>query len=304
MTGMIIGFIAFIIVVVVFFYFLFRKGKWIKPEKPFPESYKVILKEKVNFYANLNQEDQSTFEYRIHEFLLNHRITGVECNVSIEDNLLVASSAIIPVFNFPQWRYSNLYEVFLYPDIFNDNHEVKGKDRTILGMVGTGYMEGKMILSKPALHHGFKNETDKKNTAIHEFVHLIDKMDGDIDGIPEMLLEKQYSIPWLDLIDRKINEIRKNKSDINPYGGTSKIEFFAVASEYFFERPKLLSKKHPELYQLLEEIFDHDMKGRSLVGLSKQKTSRNALCPCNSSKKFKNCCGKEHYQSSISKSVL
>jgi Mlc titration factor MtfA (ptsG expression regulator) len=131
-------------------------------------------------------------------------------------------------------------------------------------MVGTGYMDGKMILSKKALHHGFKNETDKKNTAIHEFVHLIDKMDGEIDGVPEVLLEKQYILPWLDLMDQKIKEINKGKSDINAYGGTSKIEFFTVASEYFFERPKLLSKKHPELYKLLEQIFKQDMINISL----------------------------------------
>jgi Mlc titration factor MtfA (ptsG expression regulator) len=61
------------------------------------------------------------------------------------------------------------------------------------------------------------------------------------------------------MIHQKIEEIYAKKSDINPYGGTNKAEFFAVISEYFFERPKLLKKKHPDLYQMLEEIFDQDM---------------------------------------------
>ena len=134
----------------------------------------------------------------------------------------------------------------------------------------------------------------KKNTAIHEFVHLIDKTDGSIDGIPELLLEKQYTIPWIDLINKKIDEIYKNKSDINPYGGTNKAEFFSVISEYFFERPKLLSKKHPELYNLLEQIFKQEMKSKSL-NLKKIRISRNTPCPCNSGKKFKKCCGSVHY---------
>ena len=125
----------------------------------------------------------------VSEFLATHKIIGVECDVSIEDNLLVAASAIIPIFNFPNWKYDNLFEVYIYPEHFNENLEIKGKGQIILGMVGTGYMDGKMILSKKALHHGFKNETDKKNTAIHEFVHLIDKMDGEIDGVPEVLLD-------------------------------------------------------------------------------------------------------------------
>ena len=130
----------------------------------------------------------------------------------------------------------------VYPSLFNKNFETEGSGRQIAGMVGSGYMEGMMILSKHALKLGFANASDKKNTAIHEFVHLIDKTDGSIDGVPELLLEKQYTIPWIDLIGKKIDEIYKNKSDINPYGGTNKAEFFSVVSEYFFERPKLLPK--------------------------------------------------------------
>lgn len=69
-------------------------------------------------------------------------------------------------------------------------------------MVGTGYMDGKMILSKEALLHGFENTSDKKNTAIHEFTHLIDKRDGVIDGITSALLDKQYVLPWMDYMDK------------------------------------------------------------------------------------------------------
>ena len=151
-----------------------------------------------------------------------------------------------------------------------------------------------MILSKPALKHGFKNESDKMNTAIHEFVHLIDTTDGSVDGIPSLLLEKQYTIPWIDLINKKIDEIYNNKSDINPYGGTNNAEFFSVVSEYFFERPKLLAKKHPELYALLEEIFKQEMRSKKLTKTIK-KISRNSPCPCNSGIKFKKCCGRLHY---------
>ncbi len=151
-----------------------------------------------------------------------------------------------------------------------------------------------MILSKPALKYGFENESDKKNTAIHEFVHLIDKTDGSIDGIPELLLEKQYTIPWLDLINKKIDEIYDNKSDINPYGGSNRKEFFSVVSEYFFERPKLLAKKHPDLYNLLEKIFKQKMDSKSLKR-KKIKISRNSPCPCNSGLKFKKCCGRIHF---------
>ena len=267
---------------------------WQVPKEPFPADWKIILTRYVSFYNSLSGEEKNRFEYKVQEFLLNCRITGIDTSIDTTDKLLVASSAVIPIFQFDDWKYSNIHEVLLYPSMFNENFETDGSDRGILGMVGSGYMEGKMILSKPALRHGFKNESDKKNTAIHEFVHLIDKTDGSVDGFPSVLLEKQYSIPWIDLINKKIDEIYDGKSDINPYGGTDRAEFFSVVSEYFFERPKLLAKNHPDLYNLLEKVFKQDMASRSL-SKKKGKIGRNSPCPCNSGKKFKKCCGRIHY---------
>lgn len=252
------------------------------------------MTQEVSFYNSLSEEEKIRFEYKVQEFLLNCRITGIETSVDSTDKILVASSAVIPIFNFEDWRYSNIHEILLYPSMFNEKFDTDGPERNILGMVGSGYMEGKMILSKPALKHGFKNESDKTNTAIHEFVHLIDKSDGSIDGVPSLLLEKQYSIPWIDLINRKIDEIFDGQSDINPYGGTNRAEFFSVVSEYFFERPRLLEKNHPELYDLLEKIFKQDMSARNL-NKNRMTIGRNSPCPCKSGLKFKKCCGRIHY---------
>ncbi len=267
---------------------------WKLPQEAMPPKWKAILTKEITFYNSLSPTEKEHFEYKVQEFLLNCRITGIQTEADTADHLLVAASAVIPIFKFPNWRYTNLFEVLLYPASFNEDFETTGKDRRILGMVGTGYMNGKMILSKAALHHGFDNTSDKKNTAIHEFIHLIDKLDGNIDGVPHVLLERPYVIPWLDLINHKIDEIYEKESDINPYGGTSQVEFFAVASEYFFERPKLLAQKHPKLYDLLEEIFDHDMESRNL-SRAKLSIGRNSPCPCGSGKKFKRCCGRNHY---------
>jgi MtfA peptidase len=270
------------------------KQEWVLPTNSFPEKWQTFLLRRVTFYASLDEEEKTTFELKIMEFIGNCRITGIQTEINDEDKLLVAASAVIPIFRFQNWAYSNLYEVLIYPTSFNEKFETAGKNRTILGMVGTGYMQGKMVLSKQALHHGFDNESDKRNTAIHEFVHLIDMMDGNIDGIPAVLTQHQFAIPWLSLIEKKIEEIYKNKSDINPYGATSKVEFFAVISEYFFERPKLLEEKHPELYSLLGEVFNHDMAKRKLER-KKFEIGRNDPCPCESGKKFKKCCGSVHF---------
>ncbi|MNJ83363.1 hypothetical protein D3C87_07800 [compost metagenome] len=269
--------------------------KWKTPSEPFPKEWKSFLEQEVLFYDSLNEEEQRRFEYKVQEFLLNCRITGVKTDVELSDKLLVASSAIIPIFGFDSWKYTNIREVLLYPRMFNENFEFEGdSERRILGMVGNQSMEGIMILSKEALRLGFKNESDKQNTAIHEFVHLIDKSDGQIDGLPKLLMERQYAIPWIDSMNKEIDRIYAGKSDVNPYGATNKAEFFSVISEYFFERPKLLEEKHPELYALLEKIFNQKMADRKLV---KNRTviGRNDPCVCDSGEKFKHCCGNVHY---------
>jgi len=273
-------------------WFIYRNTKhqnWNEPSEDFPPKWKTILSQKVAFYNALNSEEKQDFGYKIQEFILNYEITGIDAEVDVTDKLLVAASGVIPIFKFPNWRYTNLNEILIYPDTFNLDFETSGPNRRILGMVGTGFMHSKMILSKKALHHGFDVDNDKRNTAIHEFIHLIDKLDGSIDGIPKVLLERPYVLPWLNLIHEKMEAIYQEDSDINQYGGTSKTEFFAVACEYFFEQPKLMAKKHPELYDILEKIFEQDMDARDLKKV-KLRIGRNDPCPCLSGKKYKRCC--------------
>jgi Mlc titration factor MtfA (ptsG expression regulator) len=217
-----------------------------------------LLINHVQYYQQLNAADKQKFEQRIVAFLSYTRIEGVGTIVEPLDRMLIASSAIIPVFGFEDWKYKNLSTVLLYPDTFNKDFQFEGAERSILGMVGEGYMNGQMILSRAALFHGFSNATDKENTAIHEFVHLLDKSDGAIDGVPDYLMKHEYTIPWVKMIHQEMQNIENGKSDINPYAITNEAEFFAVVSEYFFEKPTQLKAKHPELYEILSKTFLQD----------------------------------------------
>ena len=260
-------------------------------EIEFPATWKSFLNQKVLFYHNLPEDEKKRFERDISRFLKKVKITGVETSIDINDKLLVASSAAIPVFGFPDWDYTFLDEVLLYPGSFDSNYSLNNRDEVITGMVGSGVMNGKMILSKPSLHRGFENESDKQNVGVHEFIHLLDKEDGTIDGIPATLLNKRYSIPWLKLIREKTEAIHGGTSDINPYGATHEVEFFAVAGEYFFERPQLLREKHPDLYELLEKAFNQNTATLlKVTKLPKDNIERNDPCPCGSGLKFKKCC--------------
>ncbi|TRW22849.1 zinc-dependent peptidase [Flavobacterium zepuense] len=238
-------------------FFLYKKPKKGVVEV-FPQGWEELLQENVHFYRELPADRQPEFRQRTMQFLSEVYIEGVELEITDLDKILVACSAVIPVFGFKEWHYYNLSGVLLYPDYFNNELEFAdtAASRNIGGLVGSGRFEKQMILSRRALYHGFENTTDKSNTGIHEFVHLIDKMDGATDGIPEQLLAKQYTIPWIDLMHKTMEEINDDKSDIREYGGTNQAEFFAVVSEYFFERPDLLESKHPELFKMLQMCFN------------------------------------------------
>jgi Mlc titration factor MtfA (ptsG expression regulator) len=228
-----------------------------KKAEQFPSHWHDILLKEVAFYKNLEAGEQKRFQNRMMQFLSEVYIDSVDFEIEDLDKILIAASAVIPVFAFKEWHYPTVSGILIYPDNFNEDFEFsdKSKSKRIAGVVGTGRLEKKMILSRKALYHGFKNSNDKRNTAIHEFVHLIDKMDDKIDGIPEILMQNTYSIPWLKLVHDEMEAINNDKSDIRAYGGTKQAEFFAVASEYFFENPKLMKRKHPELYKMMADCF-------------------------------------------------
>jgi hypothetical protein len=157
-------------------------------------------------------------------------------------------------------------------------------------------MNRMMILSKPELLQGFRLAQDRKNVGIHEFTHLLDKTDGAVDGVPSIGLPQSAVAPWLKLIHQEMGNIRAGHSDINAYGLKNEAEFFAVASEYFFENPDKMKRKHPELYGMLERVFHQDPQARvkkALVSMVKPEAGRlgrNSPCPCGSGKKYKHCC--------------
>ncbi|MEO7445843.1 MAG: M90 family metallopeptidase [Ferruginibacter sp.] len=247
--------IAGIIIFIFILLFLFRRKKKNREAVALSAEEQDILAQHVEFYQKLEQAKKKIFEFRVVKFLQRTKLTGVNTVVETLDKMLIAAGAIIPIFNFDDWEYLNLREVLLYPDSFSEAFSQAGSERNIGGMVGTGALNHVMILSKIQLREGFKYEQGNTNTAIHEFVHLVDKTDGAIDGLPEFLLNKKYLLPWLSLIQQEMEKIRDDKSDIRLYALTNQAEFFAVVSEYFFERPELFAEKHPELYKMMLKIF-------------------------------------------------
>jgi Mlc titration factor MtfA (ptsG expression regulator) len=251
-----IFFSIIIAIVISFSLFQVRRKRRALTQNILIEAQKQLLLKHINYYRQLSDTDKLYFEDKIEQFLDDVRIEGVGLEITDTDRLMVASSAVIPIFRFKDWSYRNITNVLLYPDTFDKDFQYEGAEgRNIMGMVGTGYMNGQMLLSRNALVKGFSSQAGDSNTAIHEFVHLLDKADGETDGIPENFLPHEYVEPWVRMMHQEINKIEKGHSDIDPYATTNEAEFFAVVSEYFFEKPEQFQTKHPELHDMLSRIF-------------------------------------------------
>lgn len=244
-----------IAVIIVFFRKRKIKQEVLEAAHMAPDFMDQELEEHVSFYKKLNTTEKELFRKRVQHFLDTTKITAVGAvTLTALDRLYVASGAIIPIFHFPDWAYNNLDEVLIYPDTFAQDFSAEEEGKNVLGMVGDGAMNRMMILSLPSLRAGFEGNS-AGNTGIHEFVHLLDKADGATDGVPAYMIPKDMVAPWIRQMHRTIKEIRNDGSDINPYAATNDAEFFAVLSEYFFQKPGFLKEHHPELFRILEETY-------------------------------------------------
>ncbi|WP_181305109.1 zinc-dependent peptidase [Rufibacter sp. XAAS-G3-1] len=289
-----------VVVCVVFYRWATRKSRRRKKvlAQEFPAEWRKVLTNRVGFYHTLKtDEEKQRFEKMVQLFLSEKRITGIEVTIDTTTKVLVAASAIIPIFGLQDWEYQNLGEILIFPgSLERYKDEDSEAVSEVLGRVNPFQNDHYVTLSKPALERGFNDMGDRQNVGIHEFAHMLDQADGEIDGTPAAYLPDELVKPWEELRDRKIKEIRKGQSDINPYAATNEAEFFAVSTEYFFEKPGQLSEKHPRLYAMLTRIFKQNPKRRfglnfrELLNPYGKRLGRNEPCPCGSGNKYKQCC--------------
>lgn len=222
------------------------------PDRDFPRQWRVILEKRIPFYQRLSSGAKQEFENEVHIFLLNFQISGNGVEITDLDRVLVAAAGVIPTFRLQKWHYKHLNEVVIYPDKFL----IPETDKYATGLVGWGGMEGQMWLSRKALYYGFHNDSDQKNVAIHEFVHLMDMQDGVVDGVLEQNMSEEDIRDWLFLIENKTIKIGEGDSSIREYAGSNRIEFLAATAEFYFESPDKLRSEHPRLFRAMEKIFN------------------------------------------------
>ncbi|HVD99218.1 MAG TPA: M90 family metallopeptidase [Cytophagaceae bacterium] len=257
----ILAIIIFIFLVAIPVYFISRSASEKRRQQQFyrdhfPEEWIDVLNKRISYYTRLTEEGKKSFREKISKFLGDAKIIGIGVDIDNSLRLLVACSAVIPVFHFDGWRYANMGEILVYDGEVPSKEKIEG---ILLGQVKPFQTSHMVLLSKPSLEQGFQlGGGQRSNVGIHEFIHMVDQADGDIDGIPNALMPEELLKPWTRLMYAEIERMHKGKSDINPYGLTNHAEFFAVVSEYFFENPERFKKQHPELFEILAKVFHEE----------------------------------------------
>jgi MtfA peptidase len=233
----------------------FRRRRRLERE-PFPESWRALLERRVPYYCRLDPAGRERFETDIRIFLAEQRIYGVHgAAVGDEVRVLIAASAAMLGHGLPEWEWSNLRDVLVYPKAFDAEYNPHASG----GIAGMVHAQGPILLSRRDLVHGFARPRDGHNVALHELAHVMDFADGFADGVPAEI-EWVATAPWIELVADRLRTMRRRKAEkpLRAYAAENEAELFAVAVEAFFEQPERLAQKDPELFEMLVRYFNQD----------------------------------------------
>jgi Mlc titration factor MtfA (ptsG expression regulator) len=223
-------------------------------DAPFPRGWREVLDRRVPFYRTLGEAEQERIEDQIQQFVVTKAFTSTR-GLAITDEMKVvaAAAACRLTLNLPWIDYASVGYVSLRPE---DSWRHEGRE-----VVGLGN-RWKVTMSWPQLLRGMAEPHDGYNVGYHEFAHALDG-NGALDGMP-MNCSGGQTIA--DSRAKVAHAIRLGYAPpIDEYAATSDAELFAVATEWFLERPHDLRASMPALYDLLQQLYNQD-PARSLEG--------------------------------------
>jgi Mlc titration factor MtfA (ptsG expression regulator) len=226
---------------------------------PFPTGLLATISRNIPPYAKLSPEMQQQVQDYTQEFLYDKSFEGCGGLVlNDEIKVTIAAQASLLLLNRKVRCYPRLCSVLVYPSTY----VVKGEDDEESVRLGESWRTGAVVLAWDSVKRGAANFADGRNLVIHEFAHQLDQEDGSGDGAPILDGHSSYAA-WARVLSQEYERLRKQvgkdkKTVMDAYGASHPAEFFAVASETFFEKPWQLRQKHPELYDELQKFYQVD----------------------------------------------
>ena len=240
-------------------------------EEPFPEGWRGVLERNVKAYRKLDPDEQQRLRDLVQVFIAEKHWEGCG-GLELDDEMRVtiAGSACLLILGRDHDLMAEVQSILVYPSAvalpeppvgtFDGRARIVGGE--VEGAHGLAHHGGPVVLAWDNVLSGTKNDGDGRNLVIHEMAHKIDFLDGEADGTPPLDTAEERRT-WARVCSEAYLA-RKDGEDtfLRAYAGTNEAEFFAVASEVFFEKPVQLRRELPELYEVLRGFYRLDLADR------------------------------------------
>ena len=235
-------------------------------QRSFPEDWRALLAERAPFVEMLTREDRRELERHMLVFLEEKTFEGCGgLEITDEIRLTIAAQACRLLLHRETDYFPGVSTVYVYPSAY----QAPSKSIDAAGVVtegsetrlGEAWTRGPVVLSWDDVERGVRDLRDGHNVAIHEFAHQLDSEDGPVDGAPALGWSAYRT--WCRVLNREYRDLveaaeRHRRHVLDSYGATNGAEFFAVATEAFFEKPRQLKRRHPEMYDEFVRFFRQD----------------------------------------------
>lgn len=234
--------------------------------KPFPPEWESILQSHVPLYSRLPKPMRKRLRGHIQVFIDEKNFEGCG-GLEITDTIRVciAAQACILILNRNADYYPKLNSILVYPHAYfvkKNVSELIPVFEEKESRLGESWNFGTVVLAWDHVDKGTRDVQRGENLVLHEFAHQLDQEDGIADGTPFLRRRSSY-VTWSRVLSAEYRQLQQNvdlgrRSVLDEYGAIDPAEFFAVATEAFFEKPNKLKKQYPELYRELMEFYQMD----------------------------------------------
>lgn len=233
--------------------------------RPFPASWRRVLHRNLTPFDYFDEADRRELEGHIQVLLGEKHFEGCGgLQLTDEIRVTIAGWASLLLLHRPTDYFPDLTSILVYPTTYVADVVEYGSDGVVSEFAedrsGESWHHGALILAWEDVLAG-SEAADGFNVVLHEFAHQLDLENGAMDGAPK--LEPQRYKRWGEVMERSFSELdrrveSRERSVIDEYGASDPIEFFAVATESFFELPASLREHYPDLYEELRAYYRQD----------------------------------------------
>ncbi|MBW1642797.1 MAG: zinc-dependent peptidase [Deltaproteobacteria bacterium] len=241
---------------------------------PFPSAWEDIIWRNVAHYCMLEDAERSHLRALVQIFIAEKNWEGCGgLELTDEIRVTISAQACLLLLGIPHNFYQNVHSIIVYPSTVVPPQRKLGFFENILApieisqpIIGQAFHQGPVILIWDAVLHGGRHPGSGYNVVYHEFAHKLDMLDGAADGTPPLQDRDEYA-DWVSTCSREYLRLkhdveRGRKSFLNAYGATDEAEFFAVATEQFFDQPMEMISHAPDIYRVLKEYYRQDPADR------------------------------------------